>query len=175
MSKKLLHISYSKTGMHVLFLALTIYLLGVTIVLYLRPALMFHPGGTWKEFSLNPDPNHTWMPFWLFSILWAFVSYLVAAALQRLLLSSSDKVDISEDGDGDGDGNDIEEIPVVKSRRSVRPQVEMEIEAEPVSKTMGLNTSKNGFYVLNTQKYNTNHVPSYVYYGDQPPEGFKKT
>ena len=167
--------------MHVLFLALTIYLLGVTIVLYLRPALMFHPGGTWKEFSLNQDPNHTWMPFWLFSILWAIVSYLVAAALQRLLLRSGEKMDSSEQDqmygreDG-GDGEiDMDEIPVVKSRRSVRPQVvEMDIEAEPVSKTMGLNTNKNGFYVLNTQKYNTNHVPTYVYYGDQPPEGFKK-
>ena len=49
--------------MHVLFLALTIYLVGTTIVLYLRPSIMFHPGGTWKEFSLNPDPNHTNMPF----------------------------------------------------------------------------------------------------------------
>ena len=59
-----------------------------------------------------------------------------------------------------------------RSRRPVNLDVEMD--AEPVSKNMGLNTNKNGFYVLNTKKYNSNHVPTYVYYGDQPPEGFMK-
>jgi hypothetical protein len=73
--------------MHVLFLALTIYLVGTTIILYLRPSIMFHPGGTWKEFSLNPGPNHTNMPFWLFSILWAFLSYLIASFIQRMMVT----------------------------------------------------------------------------------------
>ena len=162
--------------MHVLFLALTIYLLGVTIVLYLRPKLMFHPGGTWKEFSLNPDPNHTWMPFWLFSVLWAFASYLVATGIQRFLLSAG-----SNDIDADVEDMDMPEVEVQepapvrnRSRRPVNLDVDMDVDAEPVSKNMGLNTSKNGFYVLNTKKYNSNHVPTYVYYGDQPPEGFMK-
>jgi hypothetical protein len=160
--------------MHVLFLALTIYLLGVTIVLYLRPKLMFHPGGTWKEFSLNPDPNHTWMPFWLFSVLWAFASYLVATGIQRFLLSAG-----SNDIDADVEDMDMPEVEVQEQapvrNRSRRPvNLDVDIDAEPVSKNMGLNTSKNGFYVLNTKKYNSNHVPTYVYYGDQPPEGFMK-
>jgi hypothetical protein len=157
--------------MHVLFLALTIYLLGVTIVLYLRPALMFHPGGTWKEFSLNPDPNHTWMPFWLFSVLWAFASYLVATGIQRFLLSAGSN-DIDADVE-DMEMPEIEEAPV--RNRSRKPvNLDVDVDVEPVSKNMGLNTSKNGFYVLNTKKYNSNHVPTYVYYGDQPPEGFMK-
>ena len=162
--------------MHVLFLALTIYLLGVTIVLYLRPKLMFHPGGTWKEFSLNPDPNHTWMPFWLFSVLWAFASYLVATGIQRFLLSAG-----SNDVDADVEDMDMPEVEVQepapvrnRSRKPVNLDSDMDVDAEPVSKNMGLNTSKNGFYVLNTKKYNSNHVPTYVYYGDQPPEGFMK-
>jgi hypothetical protein len=164
--------------MHVLFLALTIYLLGVTIVLYLRPALMFHPGGTWKEFSLNPDPNHTWMPFWLFSVLWAFISYLVATGIQRLLLSAGSNNDA--DVDADVDDMDVPEVemkePPVRnrSRKAVNFDVDVDADVEPVSKNMGLNTNKNGFYVLNTKKYNSNHVPTYVYYGDQPPEGFMK-
>jgi len=157
--------------MHVLFLALTIYLLGVTIVLYLRPALMFHPGGTWKEFSLNPDPNHTWMPFWLFSVLWAFASYLVATGIQRFLLSAGSN-DIDADVE-DMEMPEVEEAPV--RNRSRKPvNLDVDVDVEPVSKNMGLNTSKNGFYVLNTKKYNSNHVPTYVYYGDQPPEGFMK-
>jgi hypothetical protein len=164
--------------MHVLFLALTIYLLGVTIVLYLRPALMFHPGGTWKEFSLNPDPNHTWMPFWLFSVLWAFASYLVATGIQRFLLSAGSNADIGVDADvEDMEMPEIEEAPAPvrnRSRKPVNLNSDMDVDVEPVSKNMGLNTSKNGFYVLNTKKYNSNHVPTYVYYGDQPPEGFMK-
>jgi hypothetical protein len=40
---------------------------------------------------------------------------------------------------------------------------------EPVSKNMGLNKTRNGYYVLNTQKYSRNQVPMYVYYGDSPP------
>jgi hypothetical protein len=168
--------------MHVLFLALTIYLLGVTIVLYLRPKLMFHPGGTWKEFSLNPDPNHTWMPFWLFSVLWAFISYLVATGIQRFLLSAGSNAnvngdmdaDINADVDADVGDMDMPEVEVAPVRNRSRKPVNLDVDVEPVSKNMGLNTSKNGFYVLNTKKYNSNHVPTYIYYGDQPPEGFMK-
>ena len=118
--------------MHVLFLALTIYLLGVTIVLYLRPKLMFHPGGTWKEFSLNPDPNHTWMPFWLFSVLWAFASYLVATGIQRFLLSAG-----SNDIDADVEDMDMPEVevqePAPVRNRSRRPvNLDVDMDAEPV-------------------------------------------
>ena len=133
---------------------------------------MFHPGGTWKEFSLNPDPNHTWMPFWLFSVLWAFISYLVATGIQRFLLSAG-----SNEVDADIEDMDIPEVEVEEPtpvRNRSRKPVNLDVDVEPVSKNMGLNTSKNGFYVLNTKKYNSNHVPTYVYYGDQPPEGFMK-
>ena len=146
--------------MHVLFLALTIYLVGTTIILYLRPSIMFHPGGTWKEFSLNPDPNHTNMPFWLFSILWAFLSYLIASFIQRMMVT----VPTSEIEAADFEPIDLPE-PVEL------PETEMPnlTEAEPVSKNMGLNKTRNGYYVLNTQKYSRNQVPMYVYYGDSPP------
>jgi hypothetical protein len=46
-----------------------------------------------------------------------------------------------------------------------------DVEAEPISKNMGLNKTRNGYYVLNTQKYSRNQVPMYVYYGDSPPPG----
>jgi hypothetical protein len=146
--------------MHVLFLALTIYLIGTTVILYLRPSVMFHPGGTWKEFSLHPDPNHTYMPFWLFSILWALLSYLIATFLQRRMIGEPQET------------TDFESIEVDEPAPAI---VEQDIndfagvEAEPVSKNMGLNKTRNGYYVLNTQKYSRNQVPMYVYYGDSPP------
>jgi hypothetical protein len=150
--------------MHVLFLALTIYLIGTTLVLYLRPATMFHPGGAWKEFSLTPDPNHTYMPFWLFSILWAFFSYLLATFIQRMAGPSVPSEDV-----------DFEKIELPETR-PVEENNEIDVDAEdlpelaePVSKNMGLNRTRNGYYVLNTEKYNRNRVPMYVYYGDSPP------
>ena len=146
--------------MHVLFLALTIYLVGTTIVLYLRPSIMFHPGGTWKEFSLNPDPNHTNMPFWLFSILWAFLSYLIASFIQRMMFTVPTP---------EGDSADFEPIDLPEPVEMPETDIPNLTEAEPVSKNMGLNKTRNGYYVLNTQKYSRNQVPMYVYYGDSPP------
>jgi hypothetical protein len=145
--------------MHVLFLALTIYLVGTTIVLYLRPSIMFHPGGTWKEFSLNPGPNHTNMPFWLFSILWAFLSYLVASFIQRMMVTIPE-----------AEAADFEPIDLPEPVELPEPEIgEGPTLPEPVSKNMGLNKTRNGYYVLNTQKYSRNQVPMYVYYGDSPP------
>ena len=146
--------------MHVLFLALTIYLVGTTIVLYLRPSIMFHPGGTWKEFSLNPDPNHTNMPFWLFSILWAFLSYLIASFIQRMMVTVPTP---------EGDSADFEPIDLPEPVEMPETDIPNLTEAEPISKNMGLNKTRNGYYVLNTQKYSRNQVPMYVYYGDSPP------
>jgi hypothetical protein len=147
--------------MHVLFLALTIYLVGTTIVLYLRPSIMFHPGGTWKEFSLNPGPNHTNMPFWLFSILWAFLSYLIASFIQRMMVTIPTE----------GEPTDFEPIELPEPVAELpEPDIgEGPTLPEPVSKNMGLNKTRNGYYVLNTQKYSRNQVPMYVYYGDSPP------
>jgi hypothetical protein len=56
-----------------------IYLLGVVLVLYFKPSLMFDDDGVWKEFSLSQDDKHTWFPFWLFCILWAILSYSIVS------------------------------------------------------------------------------------------------
>lgn len=155
--------------MHILFLALTIYLLGTAVVLYLRPRLMFHAGGAWKEFSLNQGPNHTYMPFWLFTILWSLVSYLVASVIQRSMALSESSVDNDMDIINDtllNDNNNGEIL--LGNAEDFSPIKEI---AEPVSKTInGLNNNtKNGYYVLDTNKYSKTQVPMYVYYGDSPP------
>ena len=46
-----------------------LYLTGVSIILYLKPELMFNKEGEWKEFGLGLNQEqYTWMPFWLFTI-----------------------------------------------------------------------------------------------------------
>ena len=106
------------------------------------------------------DPNHTNMPFWLFSILWAFLSYLIASFIQRMMVTVPTP---------EGDSSDFEPIDLPEPVEMPETDIPNLTEAEPVSKNMGLNKTRNGYYVLNTQKYSRNQVPMYVYYGDSPP------
>ena len=36
---------------------------------------MFDKKGNWKEFGFTNSQTHTWFPFWLFCIVWAFISF----------------------------------------------------------------------------------------------------
>jgi hypothetical protein len=99
------------------------------------------------------------MPFWLFSILWAFLSYLVASFIQRMMVTIPE-----------AEAADFEPIDLPEPVELPEPEIgEGPTLPEPVSKNMGLNKTRNGYYVLNTQKYSRNQVPMYVYYGDSPP------
>jgi hypothetical protein len=61
-----------------LVIAGLVYLVGITIVLTIKPNFMFTEDGVWKEFGIGRNPaTYTWMPFWLFAILWALVSYIL--------------------------------------------------------------------------------------------------
>jgi hypothetical protein len=65
-----------------LLLSGLLYLSGIAIVLWLRPALMFNENGTWKEFGIGRGSSrYTWLPFWLFAIAWALMSYTVVFAI----------------------------------------------------------------------------------------------
>lgn len=75
--------------MEILWLAIVFYSIGLAIVLHFRPALMFHENGTWKEFGYQRDSRHTIFPFWLFSVAWAFASYVIASAIVWTLQAKS--------------------------------------------------------------------------------------
>ena len=60
--------------MKVLLLSMIVYLLGIAVVLYIRPAIMFNKDGSWKEFGVGSD-EVTVLPFWLFCIVWAVTTY----------------------------------------------------------------------------------------------------
>jgi hypothetical protein len=64
--------------MTLLIYAGLLYLLGVSIVLAIKPELMFTKEGKWKEFGLGRSrEQYTWMPFWLFAIGWAIIAYTI--------------------------------------------------------------------------------------------------
>lgn len=56
---------------------MVLYLLGIAILLFLRPQLMFRKDGSWKEFGMGGD-EFTVFPLWMFCIAWAIVSYGIA-------------------------------------------------------------------------------------------------
>jgi hypothetical protein len=65
--------------MMIFLVAGIVYLIGVGVVLTLRPELMFTPDGRWKEFGIGQDRTYTTpFPFWVFCLVWALVSYGVS-------------------------------------------------------------------------------------------------
>ncbi len=133
--------------MRLLIFSGVLYLVGVATVLMLRPALMFTPDGVWKEFGIGRNPEtHTWMPFWLFCILWSLVSYLAVVLL--------------------ADAGFLPGLWV--------SHVEVESPAGRI-KTANTNNVVNkgpkpGYYMLNTEGTGVEGVPKYIYLGPAAPE-----
>ncbi len=135
-----------------------LYLLGISIVLYFKPELMFSKEGNWKEFGLGRNKEkYTWLPFWLFAIMWAMMSYIIVLVIATHT--------------GLGGVNYEKEINVVNE----------EIEVENVSqKALSNKTSlnkkiksaedlKEGYYILDTNETMKQGVPKYIYLGPQAP------
>lgn len=122
----------------------TVYLLGVAILLVIKPSYMFTPDGNWKEFGIGQrDDTHTPFPFWLFCLVWALISYFLV-----LFLMPSSKKRLSYDTQEEvmDDMYNPVELPNAK-------QVEL----------------PKGYYVLNKKATKLSGVPKYVYLGAEEP------
>jgi len=72
--------------MLVFILSGILYLVGVAIVLILKPSYMFTPDGNWKEFGIGQNEDrYTPFPFWLFCLAWALVSYFFVLAISAMV------------------------------------------------------------------------------------------
>lgn len=119
-----------------------LYLIGIATILVVRPTLMFKEDGQWKEFGIGRNTEHyTWMPFWLFAIMWAMLSYLIV-----LSFTSDEPV-----------GN----LPVIN----------MDDEMVVASKTNKKNNKemKSGYYVLDIEETAKRGIPKYIYLGPESP------
>jgi hypothetical protein len=143
------------------------YLIGVGVVLVLRPAFMFTPDGNWKEFGIGQrDDRYTPFPFWLFCLTWALVSYVVVLLLKPLIVP--------------GDDIEVVNTPRVNNRRANnrpnnrrRPVEEPPADLEPelegnATAEEGVELPK-GYYVLNKKATKLSGVPKYVYLGPEEP------
>ncbi len=130
--------------MRLLIFSGVLYLVGVATVLMLRPALMFTPDGVWKEFGIGRNPEtHTWMPFWLFCILWSLVSYLAI-----VLLADA----------GFLPGLWVSHVEVESPAGRIKPS------------NVANKGPKPGYYMLNTEGSGVEGVPKYIYLGPAAPE-----
>lgn len=59
-----------------------VYLFGIAVVLMIRPSYMFTPDGLWKEFGIEKGDEYTLCPFWLFCLVWGFISYMLVVVLE---------------------------------------------------------------------------------------------
>lgn len=132
--------------MRVLLYSGLLYLLGVAIILALKPDLMFTSDGAWKEFGIGRNPEkYTVFPFWMFAVLWAVLSFFTIQLLGTL---------------GVLPGVEWTRIETATPPKNTSPR----------SQKSGPAELKPGYYMLNTEGTAAEGVPKYIYIGSAPSE-----
>ena len=150
--------------MRTLLLSAILYLLGIAIVLLIRPKIMFHKDGSWKEFG-TISSEHTMFPFWMFCFTWAIVSYLLtllvigrpAAAVSTALLATRTPLKKIETPD-----DLLTPLPSKTKGRKIKESIES-----------NYGEMKPGYYVLNSKATKNSGIPKYIYIGEAPSEPFE--
>jgi hypothetical protein len=140
-----------------------LYLIGISIILILKPELMFNKDGSWKEFGLGRNKNkYTWMPFWLFAIMWAIISYILV-----LVIASNT---------GLGGVSNVTDIPV--NNNYIEPEnVSTKAMSTPNNVLNNINKykpktaddMKPGYYILDTNETIKKGIPKYIFLGPEAP------
>jgi hypothetical protein len=122
-----------------------LYIIGVTVLLLLRPSLMFDDKGQWKEFRIGGDRDkYTWMPVWLALLLWALFCYTIVSLILKKKSTSSGISTSSSVNEP------IEEVVQIRKRRGRR------VALPP------------GYYIIDREANNRTGTPHYVYIGEEP-------
>lgn len=134
-----------------------LYLLGISIILTFKPDVMFTKEGNWKEFGLGRSKSrYTWMPFWLFAIVWAILSYLLVLVVASHTglggVTHNTEISVSKDT--------IE--PENVSTKSMSPVL-------PRKKPTTMGDMKKGYYILDTTETIKKGIPKYIYLGPEAP------
>lgn len=146
--------------MTLLIYAGLLYLIGISVVLILKPELMFAKDGSWKEFGLGRSKHkYTWMPFWLFAISWAIISYVIVL----VIASTTGLGGVSNNIDIPVQNNSIE--PENISMKAMSPVLPNMSNKRPNSS----NDMKPGYYILDVNETVKRGVPKYIYLGPEAP------
>ena len=146
--------------MEQLIIAGLLYLSVIAIVLTIKPSFMFTEDGVWKEFGIGRNPNtHTWLPFWLFAILWALISYILVTILLSFRKSTPSLLpeEVPENDQLIELTND-DMAPVKPSKGRARAR------GRPTE-------LPNGYYILNSEATDAaGGIPKYIFLGKGVPE-----
>jgi hypothetical protein len=138
-----------------------LYLLGISIILIMKPDLMFTKDGSWKEFGLGRNKHkYTWMPFWLFAISWSIISYVIVL----IIASSTGLGGVSNNIDIPVQTNLIE--PENVSMKAMTPVLS---DNTSKGKSVSSNDMKPGYYILDTNETMKRGIPKYIYLGPEAP------
>ena len=136
-----------------------LYLVGVAVVLVIKPSIMFTPDGNWKEFGIGQsEARYTTFPFWLFCLLWAVLSYVIVLLTLPLIIDTNPV-----------DTDSHEEAVYSRNNKKLRNKKMVEEsdllfddEVEPVK------TLPKGYYVLNKKASRLAGTPKYVFIAEEP-------
>ena len=139
-----------------------LYLIGISIILMLKPELMFSKDGAWKEFGLGRNKQtHTWMPFWLFAIMWAIISYIIVLVIashtqtgSNIMPENQASVEIVTEAimPENVTTKSLQPTPITTSKKKITTQ-----------------NMKNGYYILNEEETMKKGIPKYIYLGPEAP------
>jgi hypothetical protein len=139
--------------MKVLLYSGLLYLAGVAIVLILQPSIMFTEEGIWKEFGIGRNQNtHTWLPFWLFAMVWAILSYIIVLILA-----------------GEGSLPGTATATIAAPSPQAQPNLTMQSFELPKQRGKRSNSLIPGYYILNREASEIQGTPKYIYLGPEPP------
>jgi hypothetical protein len=148
--------------MRTLLLSGVLYLIGISVVLLLRPKLMFRPDGTWKEFG-TVSSEHTVFPFWMFCVVWAIVSYILV-----FFISGGGGVAGAAGAAGAGAvGAPL--MPTEPPEDLVTPLPTRTKHKKNSEIHNEYGSMKPGYYVLDKRAVKETGVPKYIYVGKAPP------
>lgn len=163
----------------------SIYLVGVGIVLFIKPSLMFTPDGDWKEFGIGQrEDRYTPFPFWLFCLSWAILVYFLVLLVKPYVFPQNSKnayrveplpppelednliTNSKKRNNRRRNVEDLETLSTPRSKRGNTDEFVEDLEALEVDEAMDL---PKGYYVLNKKATRLSGVPKYVYLGPEEP------
>jgi len=110
---------------------------------------MFHRDGRWKEFGIHGTET-TYVPFWLFCIVWAIIAY---AILRSLVPDDAAVKDV------------LSVLPTHVVKPPVEPISPLPVSTPPPADTEG----QPGYYKLDEAVMREKGTPLYIYIGPEKP------
>lgn len=139
-----------------------LYLIGISVVLIWKPDIIFAKDGKCKEFGLGRNKEcYTLLPFWLFAIVWAILSYifvLVIASVTGIVgVNAKKEVEVVDE---------VIEPENVSLKGMKTPNSVMEsVKKRPTAPT----DMKSGYYILDVNETMKKGIPKYIYLGPEAP------